>query len=38
MARINKEVREAVLGKIGALTKTTQVEKVVKKIKSIIKK
>ncbi len=39
MARVSNEVRDAVLAKMGALTKkTTQVEKVVRKIKKIIKR
>ena len=38
MARIENEVRSAVLAKLVPLKKTTQVEKVVKKIKNIIKK
>lgn len=38
MARIANEVRDKILAKFGSLKKTTQVEKVVKKIKNIIKK
>ena len=38
MARIENEVRVAILAKMNPVTKTTQVEKVVKKIKNIIKK
>lgn len=38
MARIENEVRAAILAKMEPVKKPTEVEKVVKKIKKIIKK